>query len=175
MTRQIDVAVIMGSDSDWPYVEAGIKKLDEFGLRWEARVISAHRTPARLVEYVESFTERGVQVCIAVAGWSAALAGVTAAHAAVPVIGVPVPNSPLAGMDAILATVQMPGGVPVATMTLGSAGVVNGAIFAAKIIGLSRPEVRARVEAYKTDMQAKVTAKDEALQAKIAARQGGGA
>jgi 5-(carboxyamino)imidazole ribonucleotide mutase len=167
MSEALDVAVLMGSDSDWPYVEGGVAKLKGFGLSFDVRVISAHRTPERLVRYIGEAEQRGCQVFIAAAGWSAALAGIVAAHTLVPVIGVPIPNSPLNGLDAILSTVQMPGGVPVATMSLGKAGASNAAIFAAKIIGLSRPELRARVEQSQLDMRAKVMAKDEALQVKV--------
>lgn len=163
----IDVALIIGSDSDWPYVKPCVQKLKSFGLRYDVRVISAHRTPDRLVAFLKRLPERKAQVVVAAAGWSAALAGMVAAHTALPVVGVPIPNSPLNGMDSILSTLQMPSGVPVATMSLGEAGASNAGIYAARIIALSRPDLRQRLVAFQAEMEAKVEAKDAALQSKI--------
>jgi phosphoribosylaminoimidazole carboxylase PurE protein len=169
MTDKIDVAIIMGSDSDWPYTKPAVDKLKIFELSYEVRVISAHRTPAQLVEYVSTLQKRGVQVVICAAGWAAALPGVVAAQTHLPVIGIPVPNSPLNGIDAILATLQMPGGVPVATMSLGQAGAANAAILSARIMALSCEKLRARLAAFHKDMEEKVDAKDKALQEKLRA------
>jgi 5-(carboxyamino)imidazole ribonucleotide mutase len=136
------VSLVMGSNSDLQHLQSGIDLLPKLGIHFEVRVISAHRTPDALAEYAQGLVDRGVQVVIAAAGWSAALAGVVAAHTPIPVVGIPIPNSPLLGLDSILATVQMPGGVPVATMALGAAGAKNAALFSAEIIGLSQPKVR---------------------------------
>lgn len=167
MSENIDVAIIMGSDSDWSYTSPAVDKLKHFGMTYEVRVISAHRTPVQLVEYVSSLPERGAKAVICAAGWAAALPGVVAAHTHLPVIGIPIPNSPLNGMDAILATLQMPGGVPVACMSLGKAGAANAAIYCARILALSCEEMREKVAQFHKDMEAKVAVKDKALQAKI--------
>lgn len=154
------VTWIMGSDSDLPFLEGGIELMKQLAIPFEVRVFSAHRTPAALTSYLEEAPRRGVKVIIAAAGWAAALAGVSAAHTTLPVIGVPIPNSPLQGLDAILATVQMPGGVPVATMALGSAGARNATVFAAGILALSDPELDQRLKAYRARMAAQVAEKD---------------
>jgi phosphoribosylaminoimidazole carboxylase PurE protein len=167
MLKKIDVSIIMGSDSDWPYTKPAVEKLEVFGLKYEVRVISAHRTPTQLVEYVNSLKERGVQTVICAAGWAAALPGCVAAQTHLPVIGIPIPNSPLNGIDAILATLQMPAGVPVATMSLGKAGAANAAIFCARIVALSCPEMREKVAQFHRDMEAKVLVRDKALQDKL--------
>lgn len=136
------VSLVMGSNSDLEHLQSGIDLLPKLGIPFEVRVISAHRTPEALTVYAQGLVDRGVRVVIAAAGWAAALAGVVAAHTPLPVIGIPIPNSPLLGLDSILATVQMPGGVPVATMALGSAGAKNAALYSAEIIGLNDPAVR---------------------------------
>ena len=150
------VGVVMGSDSDWPLMEATVKTLAAFGVRSETRVISAHRTPELATAYAAGASRRGLQVIIAAAGGAAHLAGVLAAHTILPVIGVPVKSGALDGLDALLATVQMPGGIPVATVALGSAGSVNAAILAIQILALRRPELTVKLQQHKRDLIAKV-------------------
>lgn len=150
------VGVIMGSDSDWPLMEATVKTLAGFGVQSETRVISAHRTPKLATAYAGSAARRGLQVIIAAAGGAAHLAGVLAAHTTLPVIGVPVRGGALDGLDALLSTVQMPSGIPVATVALGSAGAVNAAILAIQILALRRPELAAKLQRHKLDLKAKV-------------------
>ncbi len=154
------VSIVMGSTSDLDNLRPGIEILKEFEIPFEVRVISAHRSPEALAEYSRGLKDRGVRCVIAGAGWAAALAGVVAAHTPLPVMGVPMPNSPLQGLDSILATVQMPGGVPVATMALGTAGAKNAAIFAASVIGLSEPRVQERIETFKREQEEGVREKD---------------
>jgi phosphoribosylaminoimidazole carboxylase PurE protein len=161
------VSIVMGSDSDLTYLEPGIALLKKFGIAHEVRVLSAHRSPARVAEYAEGAAARGLQVIIAAAGWSAALGGVCAANTTLPVLGVPIPNSPLLGLDSILATVQMPGGVPVAAMALGEAGAKNAAVFAAEIIALKDEKLREKLLAYKRDMSAKVEETDASVRARF--------
>ncbi len=127
----------MGSDTDYAVMSEAGKTLDKFGIAYEMEVLSAHRTPARAHEYATSAASRGLKVLIAAAGAAAHLAGVMAANTTLPVIGVPMATSTLNGLDALLATVQMPGGIPVGTMAIDKAGAVNAAIFAAEILGLS--------------------------------------
>src|SRR5262245_55778971 len=130
----IDVLILMGSDSDAPIMAAAGEALTEFGLKWEMTVASAHRAPARVMKLVSEAPGRGVQVFIIGAGAAAHLAGVVAAHTALPVIGVPIDSSALKGMDALLSTVQMPPGVPVATVSIGKPGATNAGILAAQIL-----------------------------------------
>ena len=160
------VALLMGSDSDLPRLEPGLAKLAELGIEHEARVLSAHRTPAELVEYVHSAATRGVRVFLCAAGGAAHLAGVVAAHTDLPVIGIPIDNPPLGGLDALLSTVQMPGGVPVATFGVGAGGPVNAALFAARILSLSDPALAKRLEKFRGDQREKVLEKDAKLRAK---------
>jgi len=136
------VNVIMGSKSDWKTMEHASKVLTEFGVSHECRVLSAHRTPDATAAYVREAEQRGVEVIIAAAGGAAHLAGVAAAHTILPVLGVPMQGWALDGLDSLLATVQMPRGVPVATFAIGKAGAVNAALFAVNILGASRPELR---------------------------------
>ncbi|MDD5676561.1 MAG: 5-(carboxyamino)imidazole ribonucleotide mutase [Kiritimatiellae bacterium] len=150
------VGVVMGSDSDWPLMEATVKTLERFGVRSETRVISAHRTPKLASAYAAGASRRGLQVIIAAAGGAAHLAGVLAANTILPVIGVPVKSGALDGLDALLATVQMPSGIPVATVALGSAGAVNAAILAIQILALQRPELAVKLQQYKLDLKTKV-------------------
>ncbi|MCX6991975.1 MAG: 5-(carboxyamino)imidazole ribonucleotide mutase [Kiritimatiellaeota bacterium] len=150
------VGVVMGSDSDWPLMEATVKTLERFGVRSETRVISAHRTPELATAYAAGAARRGLQVIIAAAGGAAHLAGVLAAHTILPVIGVPVKSGALDGLDALLSTVQMPSGIPVATVALGSAGAVNAAILAIQILALRRPELTVKLQQYKRDLKTKV-------------------
>src|ERR1700761_8945389 len=134
----------MGSDSDFPVMSEAGKTLEKFGIPYEIEVVSAHRTPARAHEYATSAVSRGLKILIAAAGAAAHLAGVMAANTTLPVIGVPMGSSSLNGLDALLSTVQMPGGIPVATMAIDKAGAVNAAIFAAQVLGLSNAEVAKR-------------------------------
>jgi len=145
------VGVVMGSDSDWSLMEATVKILERFGVQSETRVISAHRTPELAIAYATGASRRGLQVIIAAAGGAAHLAGVLAAHTILPVIGVPVKSGALDGLDALLSTVQMPSGIPVATVTLGSAGAVNAAILAIQILALRRPELTVKLRQHKLD------------------------
>ncbi len=164
------VAVVMGSDSDWPAMQPAVKTLADFGITCEAHVMSAHRTPQRAAEFAENAARRGLQVIIAAAGGAAHLAGVLAAHTTLPVIGVPMKGGALEGLDALLATVQMPAGVPVATVALGSAGPVNAAILAAQMLGLSRPGLAAALRRHKQKLAAKVQLADRRIQAGMEAQ-----
>jgi 5-(carboxyamino)imidazole ribonucleotide mutase len=165
MKEQAEVALVMGSDSDWPTVQEAARTLVEFGVGCEVRVISAHRTPERAAAFARTAQERGLKVILAAAGGAAHLGGVLAAHTILPVIGIPVKGGALNGVDALLAIVQMPAGIPVATVTLGSAGPVNAAILAVQILALSRPELAAKLTAYKAKLERKVVDADAKLQA----------
>src|SRR5215813_2350801 len=143
----------MGSKSDWETMSNCAQTLEQLGVPFEVRVISAHRAPDLLFEYATSADERGLEVIIAAAGGAAHLAGVTAAKTALPVLGVPMETKSLQGLDSLLSMVQMPAGIPVGTLAIGRAGAVNAALFAAAIIGIKRPEVRAAIKKYR-DYQA---------------------
>jgi phosphoribosylaminoimidazole carboxylase PurE protein len=151
------VGVVMGSDSDLPVMREAVEILKSFGVPYEAMVASAHRSPERAGLYASSAKERGLKVIIAGAGWAAHLAGVLAASTTLPVIGVPLASSPLGGLDALLSTVQMPSGVPVATMALG--GARNAAILAVQILALSDPHLSERLTAYKEELERSVEQK----------------
>jgi len=161
------VGIVIGSDSDFPVMSEAGKTLKKFGIAYEMEVLSAHRTPARAHEYATTAAERGLKVVIAAAGAAAHLAGVMAASTLLPVIGVPLGTSPLSGLDALLATVQMPGGIPVATMAIDKAGAVNAAIFAAEIIALSDKEIARKLVAHKEEMVRSVGEKNARLQKQI--------
>lgn len=163
------VGIVMGSDSDFPVMSEAGKTLAKFGVTWEMEVLSAHRTPARAHEYATTAVKRGLKVLIAAAGAAAHLAGVMAANTTLPVIGVPMASSTLQGLDALLATVQMPGGIPVATMAIDKAGAVNAAIFAAEILALSDPAVAQKLVQHKEDLAKSVAEKNAKLQQQIAA------
>ncbi|MGD8388409.1 MAG: 5-(carboxyamino)imidazole ribonucleotide mutase [Desulfobacteraceae bacterium] len=150
------VCVAMGSASDAEVMKGCTDTLNRLGIAYELRVVSAHRTPDRTREVAEGAAERGIEVIIAGAGWAAHLAGVIAAHTTLPVIGVPIDSSPLQGLDALLATVQMPPGVPVATVSLGKGGAENAAVLAARILALKYPEVGERLASYREEMTRKV-------------------
>jgi 5-(carboxyamino)imidazole ribonucleotide mutase len=150
------VAILMGSASDWPTMKVAADVLDELGIGHEARVTSAHRTPDRHRDFVTRAEERGFDVIIAGAGAAAHLAGVTAALTLLPVLGVPLEGSPLLGLDALLATVQMPGGIPVGTLAVGKAGAKNAGLLAAAIIARKDPEVRAALAAWRRAQTAAV-------------------
>jgi len=139
----------MGSKSDWPTMAAAAETLDELGVPYEARVLSAHRTPQQTMEYSRTAEERGLEVIIAGAGSAAHLPGVVAALTALPVLGVPLEANGLGGLDALLAIVQMPKGVPVGTLAIGKSGAANAALLAANILGGSRPVIRERLKAWR--------------------------
>ncbi|MBQ2668355.1 MAG: 5-(carboxyamino)imidazole ribonucleotide mutase [Clostridia bacterium] len=160
------VAVIMGSDSDFPVVSPAIKRLKNFGIPVEVRVMSAHRTPDAAAEFSKNAKAEGFGVIIAAAGKAAHLGGVLAAHTTLPVIGIPVKSSTLDGLDALLATVQMPAGIPVATVAID--GADNAAILAAQMLALADENLAAQLQQMKVDMEKGVAAKNEALQAKVA-------
>ncbi len=154
----IDVMIMMGSDSDAPAMKAAQQALADFGLASEMTVASAHRSPARVLRLVDDAMARGVKVFIVGAGGAAHLAGVVAAHTTRPVIGVPIDSSPLKGFDALLSTVQMPPGVPVATVAIGKSGAANAAVLAAQMIALADPALAARLVNYKKKLVNKVEA-----------------
>ena len=161
------VGIVMGSDSDWPLVSKAHETLDALGVPHEVRVMSAHRTPDLAHVYSATAEDRGLRVILAAAGGAAHLAGVLAAGTTLPVIGIPVPGGSLGGLEALLATVQMPSGVPVATVALSSAGPSNAAILAAEILALSDPALKERLRAHKRKLHDKVVAADKALQEKL--------
>jgi len=151
------IAILLGSDSDLPVLEKGTRIFDKFGVDYEVRILSAHRTPHAVTEYVGSFEETGVQVVIAGAGKAAHLPGVVAAHTILPVIGLPIRAS-LEGLDALLSIVQMPGGIPVATVGINAAD--NAALLAMEILALKDADMTAKLKAYRQDMEAAVLEKD---------------
>lgn len=159
------VAVIMGSDSDLPVVQKAVNKLKSFGIATEVHVMSAHRTPAQACAFSANAKENGFGVIIAAAGKAAHLAGVLAAHTTLPVIGIPIKSSTLDGLDALLATVQMPSGIPVATVAID--GAENAAILAAQILGVYDEDLAAKLSGMKAEMEAKVLEKDQKLQESI--------
>ena len=150
------VGIVMGSDSDWPLVKKACDTLDAFGVPYETRVISAHRTPEVAIDYSKSAEGRGIKVVIAAAGGAAHLGGVLAAGTVLPVIGIPVAGGALNGLDALYATVQMPSGVPVATVACGSAGPTNAALLAVQILGTADAGLREKFRAHKVELAAKV-------------------
>jgi len=159
------VAVVMGSDSDMKVMKSCIEQLGDFGIEPVVRIISAHRTPEIAADFAENAAENGIKVIIAAAGMAAHLAGAMASKVTLPVIGVPLDSGAgLNGMDALLSTVQMPPGVPVATMAIGKAGAKNAAIFAVQILALSDKNFQEKLAAFKQNQQKKVIKKDAALQ-----------
>jgi 5-(carboxyamino)imidazole ribonucleotide mutase len=158
---------MMGSDSDWERLEPAAVRLRELEIPFEARVLSAHRSPAAVIEYVQSAPAREIGVFICAAGGAAHLAGVVAAHTDLPVLGIPMDNPPLGGLDALLSTVQMPGGVPVAALAAGPGGPINAALMAARILALSDPALSARLAKFRADQAAAVAKKDRALQERL--------
>lgn len=159
------VGIVMGSDSDLEIMKAAAAMLKKFQIPYEMTVASAHRSPQRAAEFAASALQRGLKVIIAGAGHAAHLAGVLAAHTTLPVIGVPIDSSCLQGLDALLATVQMPPGIPVATMAIGKSGARNAGILAAQIIATADPEVGARLEDFKQEMARQVEEKAKAVEA----------
>lgn len=161
MASNITIAILMGSKSDLELMRPACEVLDGFGIGYTLRVLSAHRTPARTAEFAEQARESGIKVLICAAGGAAHLAGVVAGHTTLPVIGVPLARTPLAGNDALLATVQMPKGIPVATVAVD--GAANAAILAAQMLGISDASVAEKVSAQRAANRAKVIADDENL------------
>jgi 5-(carboxyamino)imidazole ribonucleotide mutase len=158
MSDQPLVGVIMGSKSDWETMSQAAAILAEFGVPHETRVVSAHRTPQWMAEYAASAVGRGLEVIVAGAGGAAHLPGMVAAHTVLPVIGVPVQSAALNGLDSLLSIVQMPKGVPVATVAIGSSGAVNAGLLAVAILATSRPDLRAKLQQYRDKMTADVRA-----------------
>lgn len=165
MSAQPRVGIIMGSDSDWPTMKAAHEICSEFGIECEVDVVSAHRTPDKMVEYARSARERGLQVIIAGAGGAAHLPGMVAAMTSLPVIGVPVPLKHLDGMDSLLSIVQMPGGIPVATVSIGNAK--NAGILAARILGATDPQIAQRLDEYAAGLTEMVADKSANLRAQL--------
>ena len=158
------VAILMGSENDLPVMQAGADVLKQLGINYEIKVTSAHRTPTATQQYIGDAVERGCQVFICGAGLAAHLAGATAAHTTKPVIGVPIDAGPLQGLDSLLSTVQMPGGIPVATVAIGKAGAKNAGYLAAQILSLSDSNLAERVRVERAANAEKVQAQDQALQ-----------
>lgn len=150
------VGLVMGSDSDWSVMSAAARRLEEFGVAYERKVVSAHRTPGLLFEYADGASARGLQCIIAGAGGAAHLPGMLAARTIVPVLGVPVPSRHLKGMDSLLSIVQMPAGVPVATFAIGEAGAANAALFAIAILARTTPSLAERLSEYRRSEEARV-------------------
>jgi len=167
-TNNPRVGILMGSDSDWEVMSAAAARLEQFGIPYEAQVTSAHRSPERTGAYASEARERGIQVLIVGAGAAAHLAGVVAAQTTLPVIGVPLDATSLRGLDALLATVQMPAGVPVATVAIGKAGAENAAILAAQILSLADRALAQKLNELKADLARQVDEKNARLDSKRA-------
>lgn len=163
----VRVAVLMGSDSDLPVMKLAVEGLKGLGVACDVRVLSAHRSPEAVAEFARGAAARGLQVIICGAGAAAHLAGAVAAQTALPVIGVPLVAGALGGLDALLATVQMPPGVPVATVAVGEPGARNAAVLAAEILALSDPEMAGRLAKHKTDLAAGVAARDQKVRKEL--------
>jgi phosphoribosylaminoimidazole carboxylase PurE protein len=161
------VGIVMGSDSDWDTMEGAADRLKAFEIDFEVQVLSAHRSPKAVMQYAQGARRRGLFVMIAGAGGAAHLAGVVAANTTLPVIGVPVPSTSLQGLDALLATVQMPTGVPVATVAIGRSGAENAGILATQILSLRSRALRQRLERYKAELVESVEGKNLRLQRKV--------
>ena len=162
MTRP-QVAIVMGSDSDLPVMQEAANILDEFGVPYELCIASAHRAPDLTEALAKNAHKKGIEVIIAGAGAAAHLAGVIASKTTLPVLGVPIDSSSLKGLDSLLSTVQMPGGIPVATMAIGKAGAKNGAIFAIQILSLKHPALKKKLALYKKRLAAEITRKSRQL------------
>ena len=161
------VGILMGSDSDWPKIKAVGAALDEFSVAYEVNVMSAHRTPHVVADYATTAADRGLQIIIAAAGGAAHLAGVVAAHTALPVIGLPVPTEELGGLDSLLSTVQMPGDVPVATMAVGMGGPRNAGLFAVQILALSDAGLKQAFLEFKKQLADKIALKNQNLKKQL--------
>lgn len=168
MTANPLVGILMGSDSDWPLIQKVVETLREFDVSYELNVMSAHRTPDKAAQYALAAESRGIKVLITAAGGAAHLGGIIAAHSVLPVIGIPVAGGAINGLDALLATVQMPAGIPVATVTLGNAGPINAALFAVQILAVSDPALRRNFHAYKAKLRSKVEEGNAKVQAELA-------
>ncbi|MDD2741965.1 MAG: 5-(carboxyamino)imidazole ribonucleotide mutase [Rhodocyclaceae bacterium] len=153
------VGIVMGSDSDWPIMRAAAVALKNLDIPYEAKVLSAHRTPDQALDYAATASERGIKVLIGAAGGAAHLAGVLAAKTQIPVLGVPMPSKHLMGLDSLLSMVQMPGGIPVATFAVGEAGATNAALFAVSILALSDAAVAAKLAGFRQRQTEKVLSK----------------
>lgn len=163
------VGVIMGSTSDWETMEHAAKTLEELGVAFESRVVSAHRTPDLLFAYASEAEKRGIEVIIAGAGGAAHLPGMTAAKTVLPVLGVPVESKALKGLDSLLSIAQMPGGIPVGTLAIGKAGAINAALLAAAIVGNKHPEIREALRKFRAAQTAKVLANPDPAKAALSA------
>jgi 5-(carboxyamino)imidazole ribonucleotide mutase len=152
----MQVGIVMGSQSDWPTMKEASRVLDDLGIAWEARIVSAHRTPDRLWSYGTEAAGRGLKVIIAGAGGAAHLPGMMASKTRLPVIGVPIQTKALSGVDSLYSIVQMPKGYPVATMAIGGAGAVNAGLMAAAILALSDPDLARRLEDWRADLSASI-------------------
>lgn len=161
------IALLMGSDSDYPRLEAAVKTMRDFGEDPEVRVLSAHRTPKETCDFAEKARERGIKVMLCAAGGAAHLAGVVAAHTTLPVIGIPMDNPPLGGLDALLATAQMPAGVPVACVGVGGGGPVNAALLALRVIATEDEDLARKLEEFRGSQRERVLAKDADLQTRL--------
>jgi len=155
----VQIGIIMGSQSDWPIMKHAADTLGELGVPFETKIVSAHRTPDRLVEYAKTAKERGLHVIIAGAGGAAHLPGMAAAMTPVPVLGVPIESKALKGMDSLLSIVQMPGGIPVGTLAIGKAGAINAALLAAQILGLNNPSTATTIDKWR-DKQTSAVAEE---------------
>jgi phosphoribosylaminoimidazole carboxylase PurE protein len=167
VTKKMLVGLLLGSDSDWPVMKKCAETLNSFGVTYEVNISSAHRTPEATLSYAKSAQRRGLKAVICAAGGAAHLAGSVAAHTTLPVIGVPLAATALNGADALFSTVQMPPGVPVATVAIGEFGAINAAVLAVQILALSDANLSRKLSAYKKDLSLKVAAKNLALQKKL--------
>jgi phosphoribosylaminoimidazole carboxylase PurE protein len=161
------VSIVMGSDSDLEMMKEAAKALSDFGVEHEVQILSAHRSPERVTQYCKELKKRGIEIVIAGAGGAAHLAGVVAAQTTVPVIGVPINSSPLNGLDSLLSTVQMPSGIPVATVAIGKAGATNAGILAVQILALKSKELAAKLVKHKEKLSASVLEKNSNLKKKL--------
>ena len=159
MTKHPIVGIVMGSDSDWPVMRACAETLKQFGIAYEAKVLSAHRTPDAALDYAAAAQERGIKVLIGAAGGAAHLAGVLAAKSELPVLAVPMPSKHLQGLDSLLAMVQMPGGIPVATFAIGEAGATNAALFTVAMLALSDADMAKKLSEFRVRQTEKILAK----------------
>ena len=159
------VGILMGSQSDWPKIKAAAEALEEFGIAYESRVMSAHRSPELVRDYALAAAERGLRVILAAAGGAAHLAGAVAAHTILPVIGIPVPTELAGGLDSLLSTLQMPGDVPVATVAVGGGGPRNAGLLAVQILALTDPALVRKLSTFKRSLVQKVIEKNAAFQA----------
>jgi len=159
MSKEALVGIVMGSDSDWPIMKSAAETLKNLGIPYEAKVLSAHRTPDQALDYAATAASRGIKVLIGAAGGAAHLAGVLAAKTQIPVLGVPMPSKHLLGLDSLLSMVQMPGGIPVATFAVGEAGATNAALFAVSILALGDAAVADKLTQFRVNQTEKVLAK----------------